>query len=68
LLLAGSKTAQAAAAKGDVWLTYPLNPGPDQRWLSWAWIALALVGVVVQMRTGTASGGSRPRLRAARKR
>jgi hypothetical protein len=56
LLLLGNKTAQAAAAKGDVWLAYPLNPAPDQRWLLWSWVLLALVGAVVQWRLGGKGG------------
>jgi hypothetical protein len=56
LLLLGNKTAQAAAAKGDVWLAYPLNPAPDQRWLLWSWVLLAAVGAVVQWRLGGKGG------------
>jgi hypothetical protein len=56
LLLLGNKTAQAAAAKGDVWLAYPLNPAPDQRWLLWSWVLLAVVGAVVQWRLGGKGG------------
>jgi hypothetical protein len=63
LLLMGSKAAQAAASKGDVWLAYPLNPAPDQRWLTWAWLVLGAVGVAVQLNMG---GAGRPRARGAR--
>lgn len=64
LLLAGNKAAQAAAAKGDVWMAYPLNPAPDQRWLLWAWLAVGAVGALVQWRLG----GPQARKPAVRKR
>ena len=57
LLLAGSKTAQAAAAKGDVWLAYPLNPAPDQHWIAWAWLGLGAVGTLVQLQLSGGGGG-----------
>ena len=56
LLLAGSKTVQAAAAKGDIWMTYPLNPSPEQRWMAWAWLGLGAVGTLVQLKLSAGSG------------
>ncbi len=58
LLLMGNKAAQAAAAKGDVWLAYPLNPAPEQRWMLWAWLAIGAVGALVQWSLGGSSSGS----------
>lgn len=58
LLLMGNKAAQAAAAKGDVWLAYPLDPAPDQRWLLWAWLAIGAVGALVQWSLGGGSSGA----------
>ena len=55
LALAGDRTANQAAARNDVWLAYPLNPAPGQRWVILAWLALGLVGVIVQL-TVTARG------------
>lgn len=55
LALAGDRTANQAAARNDVWLAYPLNPAPGQRWVIFAWLALGLVGVIVQL-TVTARG------------
>ena len=52
LILMGNSLATAAAAKGDIWLAYPLNPAPDQRWVPWAWLAIGVVGSVVQLRLG----------------
>lgn len=62
LLVIGNKTAQAAAAKGEVWLAYPLNPAPDERWVPLAWIGLAIAGMVAQFRMK----GGKPKGRAAR--
>lgn len=62
LLFAGNQAAQAAASKGEVWLAYPLNPAPDQKWVPVAWIGLAIVGMIVQFRMQ----GGRPTARAAR--
>jgi hypothetical protein len=64
LLLMGNTLAQAAAAKGDVWLAYPLNPAPDQRWVLWAWLAIGVTGTLVQLRLG---GAAVPRARKRQK-
>ena len=49
MALFGNTAAMAAAASGDVWVAYPLDPAPDQRWVPMAWIALGLAGAVVQL-------------------
>ena len=57
LALMGDKTALNAAAAGDIWVAYPMTPAPGQRWVPYAWIALGLIGTVVQMFvTGGQSG------------
>lgn len=57
LALMGDRTAINAAAAGDVWVAYPMNPAPGQRWVPYAWIGLGLVGTLVQMFvTGGQSG------------
>lgn len=48
-----------AAAEGNPWVVYPLNPAPDQRWLPWAWLAIGAFGTLVQMRW---TGGDRGRI------
>jgi hypothetical protein len=48
MALVGNPT-MAAAAASDVWVAYPLDPAPGQRWIPVAWIVLGLVGVGVQM-------------------
>jgi hypothetical protein len=45
----GNRAAMAAATSGQVWVIYPLDPAPDQRWLPVAWIVLSLVGAAVQL-------------------
>jgi hypothetical protein len=49
LALAGDQTALKAAAAGDIWVAYPMNPAPGQAWVPYAWIGLGLAGTVVQM-------------------
>ena len=49
MALLGDRAALAAAAAGDVWVAYPLNPAPDQGWVPLAWIVLGLVGTAVQL-------------------
>jgi hypothetical protein len=58
MALAGNPGAVAAAA-GDVWVFYPFNPAPGQRWLPLAWIVLGLVGTGVQLGW---TGGERGRI------
>lgn len=48
--LAGDDAAITAAGRGDVWVAYPLNPAPGQYWAIAAWIVLAMVGMIVQLR------------------
>ena len=49
MALVGNRTALRAAASGDVWVAYPLNPAPGQRWVPIAWLALGAVGAAVQL-------------------
>jgi MFS family permease len=53
-----------AAAAGDVWVAYPLNPAPGMRWVPWAWILIGAFGTLVQMRW---TGGDRGRVGKAAK-
>ena len=48
LALAGNRSAERAAAGGNVWILYPFSPAYGQRWVSIAWILLSLVGIAVQ--------------------
>jgi hypothetical protein len=57
LAMMGDKTAMTAAAAGDIWVAYPMNPAPGQPWVPYAWIGLGLLGTAVQMFvTGGQSG------------
>jgi hypothetical protein len=49
MALVGDRAALAAAASGDVWVAYPLDPAPGRRWVPIAWIALSLIGTGVQL-------------------
>ena len=49
MALVGDRAAMAAAAGGDVWVVYPLEPAPGQGWVPIAWIVLSLIGLGVQL-------------------
>jgi hypothetical protein len=59
MALLGSPTAMSAAAAGNVWVAYPLDPAPGQRWVPLAWIVLGLIGTTVQLGW---TGGERGRV------
>jgi hypothetical protein len=57
LALIGDKGKLAAAAAGDVWVPYPMQPAPGQAWVPWAWLAFGVIGALVQLYvTGGHSG------------
>ena len=49
MALVGNRSALKAATTGDVWVAYPLNPAPGQRWVVAVWIVLSLIGAGVQL-------------------
>jgi hypothetical protein len=49
LALSGDVTAARAAATGNVWILYPFAPLSAHRWVPFAWAALGILGVAVQM-------------------
>ena len=59
MALLGNPTAMTAAAAGNVWVAYPLDPAPGQRWVPLAWIVLGLIGTTVQLGW---TGGERGRV------
>jgi hypothetical protein len=59
LTLMGERGPIKAAAAGDVWVAYLMNPAPELTWLPWAWFALGAFGTLVQMRW---TGGERGRI------
>ena len=64
MALIGNTAALQAAAAGDVWVAYPLNPAPGQRWVPFAWVALGLIGAGVQMGL---TGGEKGRVHRGRR-
>ena len=59
LAMSGDSGPLQAAARGDVWVAYPMNPAPGQRWLPVAWFLLGAAGTLVQMKW---TGGDRGRV------
>jgi len=49
MALVGNRAALRAAATGDVWVAYPLDPAPGQQWVVVVWIVLSLIGAGVQL-------------------
>jgi len=64
MALVGDRTALAAAVSGDVWVAYPMNPAPGQRWVPLAWLALGAIGTGVQLGL---TGGEKGRVGKRRK-
>jgi hypothetical protein len=65
LALVGDRTALAAAAAGDVWMAYPLNPAPGRPWVPIAWVIVGLIGLGVQLGL---TGGEKGRVVRPKKR
>ena len=65
MALVGNGTALKAAASGNVWVAYPLNPAPGQQWVVYVWIVLGVIGAAVQMGI---TGGEKGRVGKRRKR
>ena len=49
LALTGNKGASDAAARGNVWLPYPMHPAPGDYRVLAGWLALGVAGVLVQL-------------------
>ena len=64
LAIMGDSGPLRAAAQGDVWVAYPLNPAPGMSWLPWAWIGVGVLGTLVQLLW---TGGDRGRVVKANK-
>ncbi|MEZ5291867.1 MAG: DUF4203 domain-containing protein [Vicinamibacterales bacterium] len=64
LAVFGDRAKLAAAAAGDVWVPYLMQPAPGEAWVPWAWIGVGLLGVLVQLKVTGGSG----RIRAKAKR
>jgi hypothetical protein len=57
LALSGNRAPLDAAASGDIWVAYPMNPLPGAWWLPWAWLALGVVGTLIQAFVTAGHGG-----------
>jgi hypothetical protein len=49
LALAGNRLAVDAAVRNNVWLAYPMHPAPGQQWVLFVWLALGILGAIVQL-------------------
>lgn len=65
MALVGNREALAAAAAGDVWVAYPLDPAPGQEWAPIAWLVLGAIGTGVQLGI---TGGEKGRVGKRKKR
>jgi hypothetical protein len=65
MALVGNRAALRAAATGDVWVAYPLDPAPGQQWVVVVWIVLSLIGAGVQLGI---TGGEKGRVVKRRRR
>jgi hypothetical protein len=50
--VAAHRGVKGLPASGDAWILYPLHPAPGETWVPVAWIALGLVGTIVQLALG----------------
>lgn len=64
MALLGDRAALAAAAAGDVWVAYPMQPAPGRAWVPLAWLALGAIGTGVQLGI---TGGEKGRVVRQRK-
>jgi hypothetical protein len=64
MAVVGDRAALAAAAAGDVWVLYPLDPAPGQRWVPIAWLIIGAIGAWVQLGF---TGGEKGRIGRRRK-
>jgi hypothetical protein len=64
LALFGDRSAMAATTAGNVWVFHPLDPMPARWWYTLAWVALLVIGVVVQLSTSSKTGKSKAKKRA----
>jgi Domain of unknown function (DUF4203) len=65
MALVGDRAALRAAATGDVWVAYPLDPAPGQQWVVVVWVVLSLIGVGAQ---AGITGGEKGRVVKKRRR
>lgn len=49
IAVAALRGVKGLPASGDAWILYPLRPAPGETWVPVVWIALGLVGTIVQL-------------------
>jgi hypothetical protein len=59
MALMGNPKALIAASAPNIWVVYPIDLMPPTLWMMLAWIALAAIGFVVQLKTTTTMGRRR---------
>jgi hypothetical protein len=47
--VAAHRGVKGLPSSGDAWILYPLHPATGEMWVTVAWIALGLVGTIVQL-------------------
>ncbi len=61
LAVAGNSAAKHAVAGSGTWILYPLDPMPNYWWIVPAWLAMSLLGAVVQLATSKKSAIGAPK-------
>lgn len=51
LTIASAQGVEGLPALGEPWILYPFTPASGERWVPVAWIALGLIGAIVQLAT-----------------
>jgi len=59
MALTGNPKALIAASAPNIWVVYPIDLMPPTWWMMLAWIALAVIGFVVQLKTTSTMGKRR---------
>jgi hypothetical protein len=52
LTIASTRGVEGLPVPGDTWILYPFAPAPGERWVLVGWLALGLVGAIVQLALG----------------
>jgi hypothetical protein len=58
LAIAAARGVEGLPPAGEPWILYPFTPAAGEQWVPVAWIALGLIGTIVQLATG---GGKKKR-------
>ncbi len=52
MAMAGDTAARRLAEKPDIWRLYPFHAPTSGTWVTYAWLALGILGLAVQLRAG----------------